>query len=276
MGWTEITALVGGSPTARRVGAVGLPHGMCGASRGGWREGGPTTSCMRPPLHCVSTATAMNDIHGWEGHKGRGREARQGQQGRGREAAAVEKGERRACGQEGARAESEALEDAPPRRKSTGRAGSTPVDCRTRAGGGAFCPVDVALENAGIAQALLESSLLTFSPLGESWEVLLRSPDTPPPAFPPSGARWLDLIQRLARQAIDRRPGLPGAMPGFNAAGWLAQVFRMRLAVSLQRSLAHAVHTRAGRAMAGASGSRRSASFPAASYSDLMLLTRGY
>eukprot|EP00850_Spirogloea_muscicola_P025672 SM003881S14631 [mRNA] locus=s3881:606:1252:- [translate_table: standard] len=88
--------------------------------------------------------------------------------------------------------------------------------------------------------------------------------------------RWLDLIQRLARQAIDRRPGLPGAMPGFNAAGSLAQVFRMRLAVSLQRSLAHAVHTRAGRAMAAASGSRRSASFPAASYSDLMLLTRGY
>eukprot|EP00850_Spirogloea_muscicola_P020333 SM000212S06926 [mRNA] locus=s212:140349:142861:- [translate_table: standard] len=66
------------------------------------------------------------------------------------------------------------------------------------------------------------------------------------------------------------------AMPGFNAAGSLAQVFRMRLAVSLQRSLAHAVHTRAGRAMAAASGSRWSASFPAASYSDLMLLTRGY
>eukprot|EP00850_Spirogloea_muscicola_P010618 SM000063S20008 [mRNA] locus=s63:183978:191010:- [translate_table: standard] len=89
------------------------------------------------------------------------------------------------------------------------------------------------------------------------------------------GSRWLDLIQRLARQAIDRRPGLPGAMPGFNAAGSLAQVFRMRLAVSLQRPLAHAVHTRAGRALAAASGSRRSASFPAASYSDLMLLTRG-
>eukprot|EP00850_Spirogloea_muscicola_P026948 SM012773S26271 [mRNA] locus=s12773:121:366:- [translate_table: standard] len=46
----------------------------------------------------------------------------------------------------------------------------------------------------------------------------------------------------------------------------------MRLAVSLQRSLAHAVHTRAGRAMAAASGSRRSASFPAASYSHLMLV----
>eukprot|EP00850_Spirogloea_muscicola_P027119 SM017246S03105 [mRNA] locus=s17246:13:186:- [translate_table: standard] len=58
-------------------------------------------------------------------------------------------------------------------------------------------------------------------------------------------------------------------MPGFNAAVSLAQVFRMRLAVSLQRSLAHAVHTRAGRAMAAASGSRRSASFPAASFSDL-------
>eukprot|EP00850_Spirogloea_muscicola_P008237 SM000043S15865 [mRNA] locus=s43:685800:687216:+ [translate_table: standard] len=89
------------------------------------------------------------------------------------------------------------------------------------------------------------------------------------------GSRLLDLIQRLARQAIDRRPGLPGAMPGFNAVGSLAQVLRMRLAVSLQRSLAHAVHTRAGRAMAAASGSWRSAFFPAASYSDLMLLTRG-
>eukprot|EP00850_Spirogloea_muscicola_P023922 SM000407S15249 [mRNA] locus=s407:26692:27340:+ [translate_table: standard] len=65
-------------------------------------------------------------------------------------------------------------------------------------------------------------------------------------------------------------------MPSFNAAGSLAQVFRMRLAVSLQRSLAYAVHTRAGRAMAAASGSRRNASFHAASYSDLMLLTRGY
>eukprot|EP00850_Spirogloea_muscicola_P026598 SM008632S23182 [mRNA] locus=s8632:2:595:- [translate_table: standard] len=51
------------------------------------------------------------------------------------------------------------------------------------------------------------------------------------------GSRWLDLIQRLARQAIDRRPGLPGAMPGFNAAGSLAQVFRMRLAVSLHAPL---------------------------------------
>eukprot|EP00850_Spirogloea_muscicola_P026657 SM009116S24547 [mRNA] locus=s9116:378:530:- [translate_table: standard] len=50
----------------------------------------------------------------------------------------------------------------------------------------------------------------------------------------------------------------------------------MRLAVSLQRSLAHAVHARAGRAMAAASGSRQSAASPAPSYSDLLLLTRGY
>eukprot|EP00850_Spirogloea_muscicola_P023735 SM000384S14658 [mRNA] locus=s384:41288:51760:+ [translate_table: standard] len=89
------------------------------------------------------------------------------------------------------------------------------------------------------------------------------------------GSGWLDLLQRLARQAMERRPGLPG-LPGFNAAGSLAQVFRMRLSVSLQRSLAHAVHSRAGRALVAASGSRLPASLPASSYSDLMLLTRGY
>eukprot|EP00850_Spirogloea_muscicola_P013048 SM000087S23330 [mRNA] locus=s87:64711:65349:+ [translate_table: standard] len=90
------------------------------------------------------------------------------------------------------------------------------------------------------------------------------------------GSGWLDLLQRLARQAMERRPGLPEGLPGFNAAGSLAQVFRMRLSVSLQRSLAHAVHSRAGRALVAASGSRLPASFPASSYSDLMLLTCGY
>eukprot|EP00850_Spirogloea_muscicola_P026587 SM008547S23313 [mRNA] locus=s8547:336:554:- [translate_table: standard] len=44
-------------------------------------------------------------------------------------------------------------------------------------------------------------------------------------------------------------------LPGFNAAGSLAQVFRMRLSVSLQRSLAHAVHSHAGCALVAASGS---------------------
>eukprot|EP00850_Spirogloea_muscicola_P005482 SM000025S08377 [mRNA] locus=s25:293792:301579:- [translate_table: standard] len=70
------------------------------------------------------------------------------------------------------------------------------------------------------------------------------------------GSRWLELLQRLARQAIDRRPAK-------GAAGSLAHVFRMRLSVSFQRSLVHVVHLRAGRTMAAASGSRRSASFPA-------------
>eukprot|EP00850_Spirogloea_muscicola_P026076 SM005461S18200 [mRNA] locus=s5461:416:991:- [translate_table: standard] len=86
------------------------------------------------------------------------------------------------------------------------------------------------------------------------------------------GSGWLDLLQRLARKAIERRQG----SPGFNAAGSLSQVFRMRLAVSLERSLAHAVHAWAGRAKAAASGSRQSAASPAPSYSDLLLLTRGY
>eukprot|EP00850_Spirogloea_muscicola_P024215 SM000490S17087 [mRNA] locus=s490:327:628:- [translate_table: standard] len=67
------------------------------------------------------------------------------------------------------------------------------------------------------------------------------------------GSGWLDLLQRLARQAMERRPGPPGGLPDFNAAGSLAQVFRMRLSVSLQRSLAHAVHSRAGRALVAAS-----------------------
>eukprot|EP00850_Spirogloea_muscicola_P009222 SM000051S17582 [mRNA] locus=s51:543531:544327:+ [translate_table: standard] len=101
------------------------------------------------------------------------------------------------------------------------------------------------------------------------------------------GSGWLDLLQRLARQAIERQPGPQGGLPGFNAAGSLAQIFRMRLSVPLQTSslwassslfqisLAHAVHSRAGRAIVAALGSRLPASFPASSYSNLMLLTRG-
>eukprot|EP00850_Spirogloea_muscicola_P023224 SM000339S12959 [mRNA] locus=s339:83048:84136:+ [translate_table: standard] len=49
--------------------------------------------------------------------------------------------------------------------------------------------------------------------------------------------------------------------------------FRMRLSVSLQRSMAHALHLRAGRALAAGSGFRQGNSFPAASLSDLRLLT---
>eukprot|EP00850_Spirogloea_muscicola_P017383 SM000148S01060 [mRNA] locus=s148:348458:351399:- [translate_table: standard] len=56
------------------------------------------------------------------------------------------------------------------------------------------------------------------------------------------GAKWLDLLHRLARRAAARRHGQQGEQPGFHVAGSLAQVFRMRLAVSLQRSLAFAVH----------------------------------
>eukprot|EP00850_Spirogloea_muscicola_P023396 SM000353S13172 [mRNA] locus=s353:50351:58312:- [translate_table: standard] len=54
------------------------------------------------------------------------------------------------------------------------------------------------------------------------------------------GAKWLDWLHRLAQQAAARRHGQQGEQPGFNVAGSLAQVFRMRLAVSLQRSLAFA------------------------------------
>eukprot|EP00850_Spirogloea_muscicola_P026125 SM005700S18587 [mRNA] locus=s5700:18:929:+ [translate_table: standard] len=49
------------------------------------------------------------------------------------------------------------------------------------------------------------------------------------------GAKWLDWLHRLAQQAAARRHGQQGEQPGFNVAGSLAQVFRMRLAVSLQR-----------------------------------------
>eukprot|EP00850_Spirogloea_muscicola_P019079 SM000183S03973 [mRNA] locus=s183:23811:24179:- [translate_table: standard] len=71
------------------------------------------------------------------------------------------------------------------------------------------------------------------------------------------GTRWLDLLQRLARLAVSSRQGQQSEQPGFNAAGSLAQVFRMRLAISLQRSLAFAVHLRAGRALAAASEFRQ-------------------
>eukprot|EP00850_Spirogloea_muscicola_P023716 SM000381S14608 [mRNA] locus=s381:57266:65972:- [translate_table: standard] len=54
------------------------------------------------------------------------------------------------------------------------------------------------------------------------------------------GAKWLDLLHRLAHRAAARRHGQQGEQPGFHVAGSLAQLFRMRLAVSLQRSLAFA------------------------------------
>eukprot|EP00850_Spirogloea_muscicola_P015884 SM000125S26089 [mRNA] locus=s125:255885:257464:- [translate_table: standard] len=37
------------------------------------------------------------------------------------------------------------------------------------------------------------------------------------------GSGWLDLLQQLARRAIDRRQGQQGELPGFNSAGSLAQ-----------------------------------------------------
>eukprot|EP00850_Spirogloea_muscicola_P016155 SM000129S26142 [mRNA] locus=s129:217520:227198:+ [translate_table: standard] len=84
------------------------------------------------------------------------------------------------------------------------------------------------------------------------------------------GSQWLDLLARLARRAVSRRRGEPA---DFNAAGSWAQVYRMRLSVSLQRSMAHALHLRAGRALAAGSGFRQGDSFLAASLSDLRLLT---
>eukprot|EP00850_Spirogloea_muscicola_P016024 SM000127S26640 [mRNA] locus=s127:142098:142919:- [translate_table: standard] len=53
-------------------------------------------------------------------------------------------------------------------------------------------------------------------------------------------------------------------------------VYRMRLAVSLQRSMARALHLRAGRALAAASGSGQGTYFQEHSLSDLRLLSRGY
>eukprot|EP00850_Spirogloea_muscicola_P020835 SM000228S07375 [mRNA] locus=s228:20284:20569:+ [translate_table: standard] len=89
--------------------------------------------------------------------------------------------------------------------------------------------------------------------------------------------------QRLARRANYRWQGQQGELPGFNAAESLAQVLRMRLFICFQWSQAHAMETifpncysNARRVSCAASGSRWGASFPAASYSDLMLLTRGY
>eukprot|EP00850_Spirogloea_muscicola_P010106 SM000058S18536 [mRNA] locus=s58:470200:475719:+ [translate_table: standard] len=87
------------------------------------------------------------------------------------------------------------------------------------------------------------------------------------------GSQWLDLLARLARRSVSPRSDEPADI---NAAGSWAQVYRVRLSVSLQRSMAHALHLRAGRALAAASGFRQQDSFPAASLSDLRLLTRKY
>eukprot|EP00850_Spirogloea_muscicola_P010987 SM000066S20462 [mRNA] locus=s66:456567:457354:+ [translate_table: standard] len=85
------------------------------------------------------------------------------------------------------------------------------------------------------------------------------------------GSQWLDLLARLARRAVSRRRGKPA--DSTNAAGSWAQVYCMRLSISHERSMAHALHLRAGRALAAASGFRQGNSFPAASLSDLRLLT---
>eukprot|EP00850_Spirogloea_muscicola_P009669 SM000054S18155 [mRNA] locus=s54:601470:619581:- [translate_table: standard] len=85
------------------------------------------------------------------------------------------------------------------------------------------------------------------------------------------GARWLELLHQLARHAVARFHAEPGDFP---AAGSLAQVYRMRLAVSLQRSMARALHLRAGRALAAASGSGQGTYFQEHSLSDLRLLSR--
>eukprot|EP00850_Spirogloea_muscicola_P002489 SM000009S23618 [mRNA] locus=s9:1177016:1185838:+ [translate_table: standard] len=66
-------------------------------------------------------------------------------------------------------------------------------------------------------------------------------------------SQWLDLLARLVRRAVSRRRGEPA---DFNAAGSWAQVYRMRLSVSLKRSMAHALHLCAGRALAAAFGLR--------------------
>eukprot|EP00850_Spirogloea_muscicola_P008955 SM000049S16726 [mRNA] locus=s49:374782:378441:+ [translate_table: standard] len=87
-------------------------------------------------------------------------------------------------------------------------------------------------------------------------------------------ARALCVDRAAVQMCLPVRPLTGGRVCQGRCPASTPPVSRMRVAVSFQRSLAYAVHTRAGRAMAAASGSRRSASFPAANYSDLMLLTR--
>eukprot|EP00850_Spirogloea_muscicola_P023778 SM000387S14695 [mRNA] locus=s387:29582:30284:- [translate_table: standard] len=82
--------------------------------------------------------------------------------------------------------------------------------------------------------------------------------------------------RKYSDQSMARRHGQQNEQPGFNIAGSLDQVFRMHLAISLQRSLAFVIHLRAGRALAADSGFRQGDVYSPASYSDLHLLTRGY
>eukprot|EP00850_Spirogloea_muscicola_P024981 SM001899S05148 [mRNA] locus=s1899:27:751:+ [translate_table: standard] len=79
-----------------------------------------------------------------------------------------------------------------------------------------------------------------------------RGPRRPPGAVMARAAPVLAACRglRLAVALCSRASSL-----AFNVAGSLAQVFRMRLAISLQRSLAFAVHLRAGRALASGKGS---------------------
>eukprot|EP00850_Spirogloea_muscicola_P022318 SM000287S10640 [mRNA] locus=s287:58427:58956:- [translate_table: standard] len=67
---------------------------------------------------------------------------------------------------------------------------------------------------------------------------------------PPS--RWLELLHRQPRSVVFRRH--QGELAHIEAAGSPVQVYRMRLSIPLQTSMAHAVHLRAGRALAAVSG----------------------
>eukprot|EP00850_Spirogloea_muscicola_P020596 SM000220S07075 [mRNA] locus=s220:96393:98940:- [translate_table: standard] len=95
--------------------------------------------------------------------------------------------------------------------------------------------------------------------------------------------RRLDMMQR--RPLVVKRPStrttrkrdefVPLALGAdFNAAGSLAQVICMRLSISLQWSMAHALHLRRGRTLAAASGFRQGDCLPPDSHSSLRLLSR--
>eukprot|EP00850_Spirogloea_muscicola_P017185 SM000145S00802 [mRNA] locus=s145:151615:158524:- [translate_table: standard] len=106
-----------------------------------------------------------------------------------------------------------------------------------------------------------------------------ESTSFPPQPFPPLGVPHLPAFHSPCPLGVPLppSPGLPMAYFAFckhRAVARLGLPLLMHTARLASTLLAHAVHTRAGRAMAAASGSPRCASFPAASYSDLMLLTR--
>eukprot|EP00850_Spirogloea_muscicola_P016363 SM000132S26878 [mRNA] locus=s132:184330:184774:- [translate_table: standard] len=86
------------------------------------------------------------------------------------------------------------------------------------------------------------------------------------------GGRWSSLLSLLASQADQRRREQGAALPGgsvpFKSCVLLPHAFIYSQALAL--------HRRAGRVLAAASGLRSGVALPLLSSSDFLLLTRGY